>query len=42
MKNKTTIIGEIGQAHDGSLGILHSLIDAAASAGVDKNFGTYC
>ena len=35
MKNKTTIIAEIGQAHDGSLGILHSLIDAAASAGVD-------
>ena len=35
MKNKTTIIAEIGQAHDGSLGILHSLIEAAASAGVD-------
>ena len=35
MKNKTTIIAEIGQAHDGSLGILHSLIEAAASTGVD-------
>lgn len=29
------IIAEIGQAHDGSLGILHSYIDAAAKAGVD-------
>ena len=30
-----TIIAEIGQAHEGSLGIAHSYIDAAASAGVD-------
>lgn len=29
------IIAEIAQAHDGSLGILHSYIDALASAGVD-------
>lgn len=29
------IIAEVGQAHDGSLGILHSYIDAAASTGVD-------
>jgi N,N'-diacetyllegionaminate synthase len=29
------IIAEIGQAHDGSLGILHSYIDAVAATGVD-------
>lgn len=29
------IIAEVGQAHDGSLGILHSYIDAIASTGVD-------
>jgi N,N'-diacetyllegionaminate synthase len=32
---RTFVIAEIAQAHDGSLGILHSLIDAAASTGVD-------
>lgn len=32
---KTYIIAEIGQAHDGSVGILHSLIRAAAATGVD-------
>lgn len=32
---KTFIIAEIAQAHDGSLGILHSYIDAVASTGVD-------
>ena len=32
---KTFIVAEIAQAHDGSLGILHSLIDASAQAGVD-------
>jgi N-acetylneuraminate synthase len=32
---KTFIIAEIGQAHDGSLGILHSYIDALAATGVD-------
>ena len=32
---KTLIIAEIAQAHDGSLGILHSYIDALAAAGVD-------
>lgn len=35
MKNKTFLIAEIGQAHDGSLGILHSYIDAVAETGVD-------
>ncbi len=33
--NKVFIIAEIGQAHDGSLGILHSYIDALATTGVD-------
>ena len=31
----TEIIAEIAQAHDGSLGILHSYIDAVAKAGVN-------
>lgn len=35
MKQSTFIIAEIGQAHDGSLGILHSYIDAVAQTGVD-------
>ncbi|HEB62240.1 MAG TPA: N-acetylneuraminate synthase [Bacteroidetes bacterium] len=38
LKNKniqTYLIAEIGQAHDGSLGILHSYIDAVAETGVD-------
>ena len=30
-----TVIAEIGQAHDGSLGILHSYIDAVAATGAD-------
>lgn len=34
-KNPCFLIAEIGQAHDGSLGIAHSFIDAAAEAGVD-------
>jgi len=34
-RNKTYLIAEIGQAHDGSLGILHSYIDALATTGVD-------
>ncbi len=35
-KNKGVfIIAEIAQAHDGSLGLLHSYIDAVARAGVD-------
>ena len=29
------VIAEVGQAHDGSLGILHSYIDAAAKTGAD-------
>jgi N-acetylneuraminate synthase len=32
---KTFIVAEVAQAHDGSLGILHSYIDALASTGVD-------
>ena len=32
---KTFIIAEIGQAHEGSLGILHSYIDAISQTGVD-------
>ena len=35
MKRNCKIIAEIAQAHDGSLGILHSYIDAAADCGVD-------
>lgn len=35
MKKKTFIIAEIGQAHEGSLGILHSYIDALADTGID-------
>lgn len=34
MKNKPYLIAEIAQAHDGSLGILHSYIDAVAQTGV--------
>lgn len=35
MKNNTFIIAEIAQAHEGSLGIAHSYIDALADCGVD-------
>ena len=35
MKLKPYIISEIAQAHDGSLGIAHSYIDALAATGVD-------
>jgi N,N'-diacetyllegionaminate synthase len=34
-KNKVFIIAEIAQAHEGSLGIAHSYIDALAACGVD-------
>ena len=34
MKNKPYLIAEIAQAHDGSLGIFHSYIDAVAATGV--------
>jgi N-acetylneuraminate synthase len=34
MNNKTYLIAEIAQAHEGSLGILHSYIDAVAKTGV--------
>ena len=33
--HKTFIIAEVAQAHDGSLGILHSYIDALKATGVD-------
>jgi N-acetylneuraminate synthase len=33
--NKVFIIAEIAQAHDGSLGMAHAFIDAAAKAGAD-------
>ncbi|MEM1327105.1 MAG: N-acetylneuraminate synthase family protein [Bacteroidota bacterium] len=33
--NHTFIIAEVAQAHDGSLGILHSYIDALVATGVD-------
>jgi len=35
MKNRTYIIAEVGQAHEGSLGILHSYIDALSEIGID-------
>lgn len=35
MKKKIQIIAEIAQAHDGSLGLLHSYIDAISKTGVD-------
>jgi len=35
MNSNTYIIVEIGQAHEGSLGILHSYIDALSDTGVD-------
>ncbi len=34
-KGKTFIIAEIGQAHDGSLGMLYSLLESASSIGVN-------
>ena len=34
-KQSVFLIAEIGQAHDGSLGILHSYIDALAETGID-------
>ncbi len=35
MDKKTFIIAEVGQAHDGSLGILHSFIDSLKGTGID-------
>ena len=29
------IVGEVGQGHDGSLGLAHAFIDAIANAGAD-------
>src|SRR3954470_21201539 len=33
--SRAFLIAEVGQAHDGSLGLAHSFIDAAANAGAD-------
>ena len=33
--NPTLIVAEVAQAHDGSLGMAHAFIDAAAQAGAD-------
>lgn len=35
MKNRPLIVGEVAQAHDGSLGMAHAFIDAIANAGAD-------
>ncbi len=35
LQKRCTIIAEVAQAHDGSLGIAHSFIDAVARAGAD-------
>ncbi len=35
MREGTFIIAEVGQAHEGSLGLLHAYIDAIAATGVD-------
>lgn len=35
MNNKVFVIAEVGQAHDGSLGLLHSYIDAVAKTGAN-------
>lgn len=35
MTHPCLIIGEVGQAHDGSLGLAHAYIDAIANAGAD-------
>ena len=35
LDNRCTIIGEVAQAHDGSLGMAHAFIDAVAHAGAD-------
>src|SRR3954466_5919060 len=29
------VVGEVGQAHDGSLGLAHAFVDAIADAGAD-------
>ena len=34
-KNNVFIIAEVGQAHDGSLGMAHSYIDAVATTGAN-------
>lgn len=33
--DRVTVIGEVGQAHDGSLGTAHAFVDAIADAGAD-------
>lgn len=34
-EGKTVVVGEVAQAHDGSLGTAHAFIDAIAAAGAD-------
>src|SRR5947207_6073547 len=34
-RNSSCIVGEVAQAHDGSLGMAHAFIDAVARAGAD-------
>src|SRR5947207_10352259 len=34
-RNSSCIVGEVAQAHDGSLGMAHAFIDAIANAGAD-------
>ncbi len=34
-QQNTLLVAEIGQAHDGSLGMIHAYIDAVADAGID-------
>jgi len=33
--DRVVVIGEVGQAHDGSLGTAHAFVDAIADAGAD-------
>src|SRR5687768_18008152 len=34
-RDRCLIVGEVAQAHDGSLGLAHAFIDAIAAAGAD-------
>ena len=39
LESETFIIAEIGQAHDGSLGMAHAYIDAVAETGAEEGAG---